>query len=68
MPNIQVSEAQDMLRRYGDALDMDPARQNRVEERLDAIYAIARKHRVEPDELADLHRSLKQQLDDLETC
>jgi DNA repair protein RecN (Recombination protein N) len=64
--NIQVSEAQDMLRRYGDALDMDPARQNWVEERLDAIYAIARKHRVEPDELGELHRTLKQQLDDLE--
>ncbi len=64
--NIQVSEAQDMLRRYGDALDMDPARQNWVEERLDAIYALARKHRVEPTELADLHRTLKQQLDDLE--
>jgi len=64
--NIQVSEAQDMLRRYGDALDMDPARQNQIEERLDAIYAIARKHRVEPDELVDLHRTLTQQLDDLE--
>ena len=64
--NIQVSEAQDMLRRYGDALDMDPARQNWVEERLDAIYAIARKHRVEPDELVELHRTLRQQLDDLE--
>jgi DNA repair protein RecN (Recombination protein N) len=64
--NIQVSEAQDMLRRYGDELDMDPARQNWVEERLDAIYAIARKHRVEPDELGNLHRKLKQQLDDLE--
>jgi DNA repair protein RecN (Recombination protein N) len=64
--NIQVSEAQDMLRRYGDALDMDPARQNWVEERLDAIYAIARKHRQEPDDLGDLHRTLKQQLDDLE--
>ena len=64
--NIQVSEAQDMLRRYGDALDMDPTRQNWVEERLDAIYAIARKHRAEPDELGELHRTLKQQLDDLE--
>ena len=64
--NIQVSEAQDLLRRYGDALDMDPARQNWVEERLDAIYAIARKHRVQPDELVALHRTLKRQLDDLE--
>ena len=64
--NIQVSEAQDMLRRYGDALDMDPARQNWVEERLDAIYTIARKHRVRPDELVALHQTLKRQLDDLE--
>ena len=63
--NIQVSEAQDMLRRYGDALEMDPARQNWVEERLDAIYAIARKHRVDPDDLEDLHRTLRQQFDDL---
>lgn len=64
--NIQVSEAQDMLRRYGDTLDMDPTRQNWVEERLDAIFAIARKHRSEPDDLGELHRTLKQQLDDLE--
>jgi len=64
--NIQVSEAQDTLRRYGDALNMDPERQNWVEERLDAVYSLARKHRVEPGELADLHRTLRQQLDDLE--
>lgn len=64
--NIQVSEAQDMLRRYGDSLDMDPARQHQVEERLDAIHSIARKHRVEPTELCPLHQALQQQLDDLE--
>ena len=64
--NIQVSEAQDMLRRYGETLEMDPTRQNWVEERLDAIYAIARKHRLDPDDLEDLHRTLKQQFDDLE--
>ena len=49
--DIQVTEAQDMLRRYGGALEMDPTRQSWVEERLDAIYAIARKHRVDPDDL-----------------
>ena len=63
---IQVAEAQDVLRRYGDALDMDPARQNWVEERLDAIHAIARKHRLEPSELTDLQQTLGQQFDDLE--
>ncbi len=64
--DIQVTEAQDMLRRYGGALEMDPTRQSWVEERLDAIYAIARKHRVDPDDLEDLHRALRQQLDDLQ--
>jgi len=63
---IQVAEAQDMLRRYGAGLDMDPARQNQVEERLDAIHAVARKHRVEPHDLPELHQTLRQQLDDLQ--
>jgi DNA repair protein RecN (Recombination protein N) len=52
--SIQVSEATETLRRYGDSIDMDPARRDWVEERLDAISAIARKHRVEPAQLADL--------------
>jgi DNA repair protein RecN (Recombination protein N) len=64
--NIQVSEAVDELRRYGDALDMDPARQDQVEERLDAITTIARKHRIEPDGIDALHAELKSQLNDLE--
>ena len=64
--NIQVSEAADSLRRYGDALDMDPARQNWVEERLDAVNNIARKHRVETKAIAELHEQLATQLNDLE--
>lgn len=64
--NIQVSEAADSLRRYGDALDMDPARQNWVEERLDAVNNIARKHRVEAEAIAELHEQLATQLNDLE--
>ena len=64
--NIQVTEAADSLRRYGDALDMDPARQNFVEERLDAINNISRKHRVDPSGIDELHQSLAEQLNDLE--
>ncbi|MGI9204811.1 MAG: DNA repair protein RecN [Woeseiaceae bacterium] len=62
---IHVSEAADSLRRYGDSLDMDPARQNWVEERLDGIINIARKHKIEPAEIYDLHSRLSKQLDDL---
>jgi DNA repair protein RecN (Recombination protein N) len=64
--NIQISETVDLLRRYADDLDMDPARQNWVEERLDAIATIARKHHIEPEEIDQLHQRLKQQLNDLE--
>jgi DNA repair protein RecN (Recombination protein N) len=62
---IQVSEAADTLRRYGDNLDMDPQRRDQVELRLDAIQAIARKHRVSSEELPDLQVQLSQQLHDL---
>jgi DNA repair protein RecN (Recombination protein N) len=64
--NIHVSEAADSLRRYGDALEMDPARQDFVEERLDAISRIARKHRIDPQGISDLHQQLAAQLGDLE--
>jgi DNA repair protein RecN (Recombination protein N) len=64
--NIQIAETVDLLRRYADDLDMDPARQNWVEERLDAIQTIARKHRIEPEEIDKLYQQLKEQLNDLE--
>jgi DNA repair protein RecN (Recombination protein N) len=64
--SIQLGEAADALRRYGDALDMDPARQNFVEERLDAVTNLARKHRSEPEDIDELLQSLCEQRDDLE--
>ena len=63
---IQIDEAADSLRRYGDSLDMDPARRDFVEARLDAITTLARKHQVAPDALDSLHQSLAAQLNDLE--
>jgi DNA repair protein RecN (Recombination protein N) len=63
--SIQVAEAADALGRYGESIDMDPARRDWVEERLDAIQAVARKHRVEPEELPALEEQLRKELDDL---
>jgi DNA repair protein RecN (Recombination protein N) len=62
---IQVAEASDMLRRYGDSIDMDPRRQDMVEQRLDAMQSTARKHRVEPGDLPDLRARLAAELDEL---
>lgn len=62
---IQVAEATDQLRRYSDGLDADPTRQEWIEERLDAIQSIARKHRVEAEDLGETHSRLRTQLDEL---
>ncbi|WP_029652301.1 DNA repair protein RecN [Marinobacter daepoensis] len=63
---IQVSEAGDNLRRFVDDYEADPARLTEVEERLSAIYQMARKHRIPPEELFELHRHLSQELADLD--
>lgn len=62
---IQVSEATETLRRYGEDIDMDPQRRDWVEERLDALQAVARKHRVSADELLALHIRLRDEHDEL---
>ena len=63
--SIQVAEAAETLRRYGESIDMDPARRDWVEERLDAIQAISRKHRVAGDELLELTARLGAEHDEL---
>jgi len=64
--SIQVSEATDTLRRYADTIEMDPARRDWVEERINAIQSIARKHRVEPDALPEVHDKIRETLDELQ--
>ncbi|MCO8164150.1 DNA repair protein RecN [Pseudomonas sp. 21LCFQ010] len=61
---IQVEEAVGELNRFLDHFDADPGRLQQIEERLDAIYSLARKHRIQPHEVATLHQKL---LDEIET-
>ncbi len=62
---IQLAEAREELQRYRDAIDMDPARQDWVEERLDSMATLARKHRITADRLPEKAATLKQELDEL---
>lgn len=62
---IQVEEAMGELNRFVDHFDADPARQQTLEERLDAIYTLARKHRVQPAELPSLQQRLLTELESL---
>ncbi|MBF8722909.1 MULTISPECIES: DNA repair protein RecN [Pseudomonas] len=62
---IQVEEAVGELNRFLDHFDADPMRLQALEERLDTIYTLARKHRVHPSELSHLQQRLMEELEGL---
>jgi len=62
---IQVEEAVGELNRFLDHFDADPMRLQTLEERLDAIYTLARKHRVHPTELPHLQQRLMEEIEGL---
>lgn len=62
---IQVDEAANELQHHVDAVELDPERLQAVEERLDAIYQTARKHRVKPEQLLQVQETLQRELDTL---
>ncbi len=64
---IQLEEAITEINHFVDHFDVDPQRQQQVEERLDAIYSLARKHHVQPNELHVLTQQLKEELASIES-
>jgi DNA repair protein RecN (Recombination protein N) len=62
----QVEECISQLQHYADSLDLDGSELADVEQRLQAIHDIARKHRVDPEFLNELHSQLAQELNDLD--
>ena len=63
---VELGEAEAGLAAVLDALSFDPGRLEQVEERLFAIRALARKHGVQPDELAALSRDMAARLAELD--
>jgi len=63
---IEAHDAEDKIVRAAEALAHDPARLEAVEARLFEIRGLARKHRVEPDSLADLGQKMRGQLAEIE--
>jgi DNA repair protein RecN (Recombination protein N) len=59
---IEASEAEERIARAADAMALDPARLEKTEARLFDIRGLARKHRVEPDQLAALGEQMREQL------
>lgn len=59
---IQIEEASSDLQRYRDHVNIDPQRLAEVEQRLNTLYDLARKHRVQARELPALHETLHAEL------
>ena len=59
---IEAGEAEERIARAADVLAYDPERVDAVEARLFDIRGLARKHRVEPDALAELGEKMRGQL------
>ncbi|WP_019602196.1 DNA repair protein RecN [Teredinibacter turnerae] len=64
---IQLQEARGELDRFIDRQEQDESRLVEVEERLNAIYDIARKHRIAPDELVEHHQRLAEELSGMQS-
>ncbi|MBE9567459.1 MAG: DNA repair protein RecN [Proteobacteria bacterium] len=63
---IQIDESVSLLQNYRDNIDIDPAQLAKIEQRIQDILDLARKHRVEAEELLSLHLSLQKELDDID--
>ena len=63
---IQLEEGVDQLRSYPQSLELDPERLGWLEQRLDALHRVARKHRIEAETLHEFHQHLGAELQRLE--
>lgn len=63
---IQIEEAVSEFNHFADYFEADPQRQQWLEERLNAIYTLARKHRVQPEQLHNLQNQLSAELAELD--
>ncbi|GGB99468.1 DNA repair protein RecN [Marinobacterium zhoushanense] len=63
--HIQIEESSREIRSYLDGVEINPERQQEVEERLSSIYDIARKHRINAEELPSFHAALQTELNGL---
>jgi DNA repair protein RecN (Recombination protein N) len=65
---VQLEEGVAQLRVYRDDLELDPQRLEWLEQRLDRLHQVARKHRIDAEELPAFHRRLSDDLQRLEAA
>lgn len=63
---IQVEEATGELNQFIDHFEADPEKAQFIEERLSAIYELARKHRIQPEELLTRQQQISDELEKIQ--
>ncbi|WP_108651866.1 DNA repair protein RecN [Dongshaea marina] len=63
---ISLEESRDELQHYQQHLEFDPEQFEQIEYRMTRVLNLARKHQVSPEQLAAHHRSLLDELEQLE--
>ncbi len=62
---INIEEAQNDVEHFADSCEQDPERLHWINDRLNSLYEIARKHQVTPETLHELHHSLGEELNQM---
>jgi DNA repair protein RecN (Recombination protein N) len=65
---IQLDEALAELEQFSETISLDPTRLKSVEERLGTIHHVARKHRIQPENIVDHKNTLNQDINELLAC
>jgi DNA repair protein RecN (Recombination protein N) len=63
---VQIEESVSVLHNIVDDIEHDPAQLEKIEQRMQDIIDIARKHHVAPGQLHEQHNKLVQELDDID--
>lgn len=64
---VQLSDIENDLTRYLDTVDLNPERLQWLEERMSRIFEMARKHKINPQELFEFQQKLRVEQKELET-
>lgn len=63
---IQLSDLDSELQNYLSSADLDPDRLRLIEERVSQIFNLSRKHKISPNDLSELQKQLRNELNTLE--
>ncbi len=63
---VHIDESVSLLQNYRDDIELDPSQLADIEQRIQNILDLSRKHRVEPETLHSLHQQLQKELDDID--